>query len=98
MTLLDLLRMNERPSLQGLALVFDDEVQASIMAAQDDSARHQLRPTPTADGRWFLCADCLSESDGLFHSLCMNLDRRLATQVDVVDMADVAMIEPEAVE
>lgn len=90
--MLDLLRMNVRPSLQGLALVFDDEVQASIMAAQDDSARHQLRPTPTADGRWFLCADCLSESDGLFCEVFTQIIYSIASQMTCLPMSEIKVI------
>lgn len=91
MMLSDLLDSDLPPNLAGYALVFDDAINIAILMAQSSMAQHRLQPVPTSDGRWFVCADCLTEYHGIFAQLFSKLDIKMADYVAVVSMADLRM-------
>jgi hypothetical protein len=95
MTLADLLSALGTTDLAALALVFDGAICEELLTAQDATARHRVQPVALPDGRWFCCADVLTELHGIFRPIAARLDPALASLVDVLPMADViAMLPP----
>lgn len=91
MILSDLLDSDLPPNLADYGLVFDDAINTAVLTAQSSMARHRLQPVPTSDGRWFVCADCLTECHGIFVQLFSKLDRKMANYVAVMPMVDLRM-------
>lgn len=91
MILSELLDCDLPPNLADYALVFDDAINTAVLTAQSSMARHCLQPVPTHDGRWFVCADCLTECHGIFAQLFSKLDIKMADYVAVVPIADLRM-------
>ena len=71
------------------ALVFTDADAQELIA--DQSGQHRLSPVQLTDGRWFLMADVLAETDGLYAG-------KLHVPYTVVPFADIAGLLPVAEE
>jgi hypothetical protein len=77
-------------------LVFDDTVEAALLAVQPDTARHRIAPIQLTDGTWATSADVLTEAvNGILKPVFSQLPTELANQVTIVDWADVLALLPE---
>jgi len=88
----ELLDSDLPPNLADYALVFDDAVNTAVVSVQTIASQHRVQPVPTSDGRWFVCADCLTEYHGIFAQLFSKLDIKMADYVAVVPMADLVAL------
>ncbi|NBS70281.1 hypothetical protein EBT31_15425 [bacterium] len=95
MTLAELLGTIQTADLPALALVFDTAICEELLAVQDPTARHRVQPVALPAGRWFCCADVLTELHGIFRPIAARLDPELAGAVQVLPMADVIAMLPE---
>jgi hypothetical protein len=76
-------------------LVFDDTVEAVLLAAQPDTAKHRIAPVQLTDGTWATSADVLTEAThGILEPVFSQLPTELAEQVTVVDWEDVLALLP----
>ena len=77
-------------------LVFDDTVEAVLLAVQPDTAKHRIAPVELTDGTWATSADVLTEANGgILEPVFSQLPTELASQVTVVNWADVLALLPE---
>lgn len=77
-------------------LVFDDTVEAVLLAVQPDTAKHRIAPVQLTDGTWATSADVLTEANhGILEPVFSQLPTELAEQVTVVDWEDVLALLPE---
>lgn len=102
MTLADLLPqladLNDHDAKQ-LALVFGDDTNAVLLAAQEHrESQHRVAPIQMIDGRWLLCADLLTEirPGGLWAGALDQLPADLLPQVEVMPWADAVALLPQA--
>jgi hypothetical protein len=78
-------------------LVFDDTVEAVLLAVQPDTAKHRIAPVQLTDGTWATSADVLTEAThGILEPVFSQLPTELAEQVTVVDWEDVLSLLPVA--
>lgn len=103
MTLADLFAAGSLPdlaTLRALALVFDAELRDRLVAVQEEfgDPRHVPYAVPTNDGRWFLCADILTEcvEGGLVWVGFSRLDSGRFGEIEVLPLEQVVTPAPEA--
>ena len=96
MTLAELLASGVTPelaTLRALALVFDSDLRDRLVAVQEEHGdpRHVPSPVPTNDGRWFLCADILTEcvEGGIVWGGFSHLDASRFGEIEILPLADV---------
>ena len=69
-TLTEFLQSTEPHDLKTLALYMSSELKDILLSYQDTlgNIQHKVSPVELVDGRWFLCADVLTEIDegGIF--------------------------------
>jgi hypothetical protein len=76
-------------------LVFNDLVEAALLAAQPDTAQHRIAPIQLTDSTWATSADVLTEAtDGLFAPIFSQLPTELAEQVTIVTWEEVVNLLP----
>jgi hypothetical protein len=95
-TLTDAVALSDA-ELRTLAIVLtaEDAAWLRAVAAQTTTDALRVEPVPLTDGRYLLCADLLTESDGRLRVLWDRVDDagRIAG-VDLVPMASVAHLLP----
>jgi hypothetical protein len=77
-------------------LVFDAAIAQRIEDAQP-AYQHQVAPITLTDGRYALCADLLTEKDGIYAPTFQSLDQSAFSLVEVFSSDDVSslLITPE---
>lgn len=79
-------------------LVFSDALAARLREMQDDHGdpRHRVEPQATADGRFFLNGDVLSEvgPGGIFSPGFSRLDASRFDEIEVMPIADAMALLP----
>lgn len=97
MTLDQLLQNNtSSDDLRSLWLVFDAAIAQRLADAQP-AYQHQVAPITLTDGRYALCADLLTEKDGIYAPTFQSLDQSAFSLVEVFSSDDVSslLITPE---
>jgi hypothetical protein len=82
--------------LRTMWLVFDAAIAQRLEDAQP-AYQHQVAPITLTDGRYALCADLLTEKDGIFAPTFQALDQSAFSLVEVFSSDDVSslLITPE---
>jgi hypothetical protein len=82
--------------LRTMWLVFDAAIAQRIEDAQP-AYQHQVAPITLTDGRYALCADLLTEKDGIYAPTFQSLDQSAFSLVEVFSSDDVSslLITPE---
>ena len=94
MTLDQLLQGNVSPDdLRSMWLVFDASIAQRLKDAQP-SYQHQAAPITLTDGRCALCADLLTEKDGIYAPTFQALDQTAFPLVEVIDSDAIAEFLP----
>jgi hypothetical protein len=77
-------------------LVFDAAIAQRLEDAQPHY-QHQVAPITLTDGRYALCADLLTERDGIYAPTFQSLDQSAFSLVEVFSSDDVSslLITPE---
>jgi hypothetical protein len=101
MTLTHLITAQLPPAeLQGLALVFNEELRNRLVAVQAEygSQRFTAYPARLVDGRYMHQASILTECQpaGLYHAGFSHLDAARFSEIDVIDYADALALLPES--
>jgi hypothetical protein len=96
MTLAQLLTSPPPPydELRRQWLVFDAALAAKLDAVQDPTYQHQARPVQLTDGRLAICADALTEINGLLAEPFSKLDASNFAAVEVIDDAAFRQLLP----
>jgi hypothetical protein len=100
MTLADLLAdMPSLENLRGLALVFDAALRERVLEvhAQYGAGYASVYPAgPTTDGRYYFCADILSETrpGGIYAAGFSMLDASRFDEIAVIPLADAVALLP----
>jgi hypothetical protein len=97
MTLTQLLSSPLPPliELRVLWLVFNASLNAAIIEAQDENARMRVEPIILTDGRLALCADILTETEGVYAAPFSRLNPANFSLVDVIDAAAFQALQPQ---
>jgi hypothetical protein len=82
--------------LRSMWLVFDAAIAQRLADAQP-VYQHQVAPITLTDGRFALCADLLTEKDGIYAPTFQSLDQSAFSLVEVFSSDDVSslLITPE---
>ena len=89
-----LLQSNLSPqALNGLWLVFDASIAQRLNDAQP-VYQHQAAPIILTDGRFALCADLLTEKDGIYAPTFQALDQTAFSQVNVITKDELLILLP----
>jgi len=82
--------------LRTMWLVFDAAIAQRLKDAQP-AYQHQVAPITLTDGRYALCADLLTEKDGIYAPTFQSLDQSAFSLVEVFLSHDVSslLITPE---
>lgn len=92
MTLYDLLQANaSAEQLRALWLVFDS-VFANSISEKQPQYQNQVAPVMLANGSFALCADLLTEKDGMYAPTFGQLDQELFSSVDVVTFDQISSL------
>lgn len=79
----------------GYGLVFDQTVYDLIMGLQTDDMAHRIAPVPTADGRYLVCADVLSEATrGVYKPIFDQIPPTTAAQVSIMPWESATALLP----
>jgi hypothetical protein len=79
--------------LRSLWLVFDAAIAQRLNDAQP-SYQHQVAPITLTDGRYALCADLLTEKDGIYSPTFAALDQSAFPQVEVIHESAITELFP----
>ena len=79
--------------LRSLWLVFDAAIAQRLKNAQP-AYQHQASPIALMDSRFALCADLLTEKDGLYAPTFRALDQTAFPLVEVIDSDTIAELIP----
>ena len=79
--------------LRSLWLVFDAEIAQRLNEAQP-SYQHQVAPITLTDGSFSVCADLLTEKDGIYAPTFAALDQSAFPLVRVVSQTEIASLIP----
>ena len=94
MTLDQLLQGDVSPDdLRSMWLVFDASIAQRLKDAQP-SYQHQAAPITLTDGRFALCADLLTEKDGIYSPTFAVLDQSAFPLVQVISQAAISELFP----
>jgi hypothetical protein len=74
--------------LKELWLVFDSKLKTRLEEVQP-SGQHQVSPIKLEDGNYAICADVLSEIEGIYAQTFASLDQSTFTSVNVVNKAEI---------
>ena len=82
--------------LRTMWLVFDAAIAQRLKDAQPHY-QHQVAPITLTDGRYALCADLLTERDGIYAPTFQSLDQSAFSLVEIFSSDDVSslLITPE---
>lgn len=82
--------------LRTMWLVFDSAIAQRLTDAQPPY-QHQVAPISLSDGRYALCADLLTEKDGIYAPTFQSLDKSAFSLVDIFSSDDISslLITPE---
>jgi len=103
MTLSELLALSlPLPDLEGLALVFDEEMRGRLVAVQAafGDPRFTAHPALLSDGRYMHQASILAECQpgGLYYAGFSRLDSSRFDEIEVVPIADALALLPTSPE
>ena len=94
MTLDQLLQGNANADdLRSLWLVFDAVIAQRLKDAQP-SYQHQVAPITLTDGRFAVCADLLTEKDGIYEPTFQALDQTAFPLVQVIGESEISGLLP----
>lgn len=79
--------------LRSLWLVFDAAIAQRLNDAQP-SYQHQVAPITLTDGRYALCADLLTEKDGIYAPTFQALDQTAFPLVNVIHSNEIVSLLP----
>lgn len=79
--------------LRSMWLVFDAAIAQRLKDAQP-AYQHQVAPITLTDGRYALCADLLTEKDGIYAPTFAALDQSAFPQVEVIHGSAITELFP----
>ncbi len=79
--------------LRVMWLVFDASIAHRLADAQP-AYQHQVAPISLTDGRYALCADLLTEKDGIYAPTFQSLDQTAFPLVNVIHSNDISLLLP----
>lgn len=79
--------------LRSLWLVFDATIAQRLKDAQP-SYQHQVAPITLTDGRFAVCADLLTEKDGIYAPTFQALDQTAFPLVQVIGESEISGLFP----
>ena len=79
--------------LRSMWLVFDDAIAQRLKDAQP-AYQHQVSPIVLTDGRFALCADLLTEKDGIYAPTFQALDQTAFPLVNVIHSNEIVSLFP----
>ena len=79
--------------LRSLWLVFDTTIAQRLSEAQP-AYQHQVAPITLTDGRFAVCADLLTEKDGIYAPTFAALDQSAFPQVEVIHGSAITELLP----
>ena len=79
--------------LRTMWLVFEASIAQRLQDAQP-AYQHQVAPITLTDGRFALCADLLTEKDGIYAPTFQALDQTAFPQVEVVHQSAITELLP----
>jgi hypothetical protein len=77
--------------LKELWLVFDSTLKNRLEEVQP-SGQHQVSAIELKDGNYTICADVLSEIEGIYAQTFASLDQSTFTSVNVVNKSEVSIV------
>ena len=79
--------------LRSMWLVFDADIAQRLKDAQP-AYQHQVAPIVLTDGRYALCADLLTEKDGIYAPTFQALDQTAFPLVNVIHSNEIVSLLP----